>query len=211
MLLPGSPNTSTDVTNNKNIKDKQMKKQTFFLAAAAVMFTVSCSNNTPDAQAVIDKYCELNTKAHNAPAGAEKEAATAAKKAYEKEVDDKYFKDNKTYQLILDGMKKCDAAFSNSPAPANATAGESDLLAMLPMAYSDAATVANAYCSLTDKSIDAAKSGDDAKLKEVVAAKTMFEHNMEESYRNNTERRDSIFGLIKPCMEKEVQFRHNNQ
>ncbi|WP_018630990.1 hypothetical protein [Niabella aurantiaca] len=194
-----------------------MKKYNIILKTITIsifVFSASCGSKDNDVQKVIDKYCELNTKEHNAAGGAEKEAASAEKKAYEKEVDSKYFKDNKTYQLIMDGMKKCDEAPSNSmetATPAKAAAGESDLPAMLPLAYSDAATVAKTYCALTDQVIAAAKNGTDDELKTIVAAKTMFEHNMEDSYQNNAERRDSIFNLIKPCMEKEVRFKHSNQ
>ncbi|MGJ7031114.1 hypothetical protein [Niabella hirudinis] len=190
-----------------------MKKKSLCLPVTALLLMASCGPNMHDAEAVIDKYCALNAKEHNAPAGPEKDAAAAEKKAYVKEVDDQYFKDSKTYTLMMDGMKKCDEALSNSTqtvATTNVTATEDDLLAMLPLAYSDAATVAKTYCTLTDQSIAAAKNGTDAYLKSIVAAKTMFEQNMEDSYKNNTERRDSIFSLIKPCMEKEVRFRHQN-
>lgn len=191
-----------------------MKKYNSIIVMTAIAATMlilfdSCGANTGDAQKVIDKYCELNVKEHTTAAGAEKEAATAEKKAYEKEVDDKYFKDNKTYQIILDGMKKCDEALSGDK-PSNSTSGNgSDT--DLSYAYGDAVSVANNYCLLTDQTIAAAKNGTDAELKKVVAAKVMFEHNMEDSYKGNAERRDSILNLIKPCVEKEVQFRHNNQ
>lgn len=185
-------------------------------AIAATMLTLfaSCSAITADAQKTIDKYCELNSKEHNAAGGSEKEATSAEKKAYEKEVDDKYFKDNKTYQIILDGMKKCDEAFAvdaQAASPAGGIATEDELLAMLSLAYKDAATSANTYCTLTDQSIAAAKTETDTELKRIVSAKMMFEHKMEDSYKNNTERRDSILKLIEPCLKTEVQFSHNNQ
>ncbi|MBO9591468.1 MAG: hypothetical protein J7599_01080 [Niabella sp.] len=175
------------------------------MAAALFVLTVSCGNHSNDAQAVISKYCDLNTKEQEAPTGAAKQAAAAEKKAYEKEVDDRYFKDNKTYQLILEGMKKCDAA--QAVAPVGSGEATDALLAMIPLATSDAVAAANAYCALVDQSITAAQNGAEAELKKIVAAKTIYEKNMDESFKDNTERRDSIFSLVKPCMEKEVAFR----
>jgi hypothetical protein len=176
------------------------------IATTMLILLTSCGNNTNDAQAVIEKYCELNTKEHNAPAGAEKEAAAAKKKAYEKEVDDKYFKNYKTYQLILNGMKKCDEAQAAVPASGSDTNDE--LLAMISLANSDAATAANAYCNLVDKSAAAAQNGTEAELKKIVAIKVIFEKALDESYKVNPQRRDSVYTLIEPCLNKEVKFRH---
>lgn len=175
-----------------------MRKQPTFLAIAILLLSASCGSHSADIQVIIDKYCELNMKEHNAPAGPEKEAAAAEKKNFEKEVDDKYFKDNKTYQLILNGMKKCDESTQAARASESSTGS----------AYSDAITTANAYCALVDKSITSAQNESDATLKKVVATKVMFEKDMEASYQDNPGRRDSILKLIAPCMEKEVKFRH---
>lgn len=83
---------------------------------AIALCSTSCNNNYNEIQTVIDKYCLLNMEAYNAPEGSQKDAATAKKQAYEKEVDDKYFKDYKNYQLILKGMKACDEALTNHTA-----------------------------------------------------------------------------------------------
>lgn len=186
-----------------------MKKLSFMSAILAVLLS-SCGGRTDDPQAIIDKYCALSSKVYNAPAGAAKEAAAAEKRAYEKQVDEKYSKDTKTYQRILEGMKKCDEMQASTPV-LDSSIDEEDLLAMLPLAGGDAATVAKAYCNLAEKSMAVAKNGTDADLKKVMAAKMMFEHNMEESYKNNEARRDSIFKLIMPCIEKEAAFRRNNR
>jgi hypothetical protein len=88
-----------------------MKRTKILKMASAVFFTVALAACGPDyneGQTVIDKYCLLNMEEQLAAEGAEKEAAAEKKKAYEKEVDDKYFKDTKMYQFILEGMKKCD-------------------------------------------------------------------------------------------------------
>ncbi|MFT3827065.1 MAG: hypothetical protein QM731_24280 [Chitinophagaceae bacterium] len=89
-----------------------MKQTNVYQAVAtALLLAISVSSCAPDyneGQIAIDKYCELNLIEHNAPAGPQKDAAAATKNAFVKEVDDKYFKDNKMYQFILDGMKQCD-------------------------------------------------------------------------------------------------------
>ena len=188
-----------------------MKKyKNIFVITALLVFTMlllsSCSNNAGEVQKLVDKYCALKTKMHNAIAGTEKEAAIAEIKAFEKEVDDKYFKDNKTYQAILDGMKKCDENFVVDAQPAVTTANNEAI--ELPTAYGDAVAVANNYCALVDKSIAAAQNGNNAELQKIVAAKIIFEKNMNESFKNNAARRDSIFKLIEPCMKKEVKIRN---
>lgn len=187
-----------------------MKKHNTFLAtmvvaAGLLVLSTSCGSSSNDAQAVIDKYCELNRKERTAPAGVEKEAAAAEKKNYEKEVDDKYFKDNEMYQLIMSGMKKCDEAIGGAPSVPASGGDQNDVS---PAAYGDAVTAANGYCALIDRSIAAAQQGSDRELKEVVATKLIFEKNMEASYKDNPARRDSILQLIKPCMAKEVRFQH---
>jgi hypothetical protein len=74
------------------------------------------------------------------------------------------------------------------------------------MAYADATSAAKAFCSLVDQSIQAAQNND-AGLSRIVSAKVIFEKNMNESFQNNSERRDSIFKLIEPCIAKEMQLR----
>lgn len=177
---------------------------TMAIAAGLLTLAASCGSNSNDAQTVIDKYCELNRKEHAALPGAEKEAAAAERKSYEKEVDDKYFKDNEMYQLIMSGMKKCDEALAGSAPTAAASASDNSDLSST--AYGDAVTAANGYCALIDKSIAAAQNGSDGALKEVVAAKLIFEKNMEASFKDNPARRDSILRLVEPCMAKEVKF-----
>lgn len=175
----------------------------------AIMILASCANSAVNVQDVIDKYCLLNKKEHNAASAIERKTAAAQKQAYEKEVDAKYFGDNKTYQIILDGMKKCDEVFVGNRPPQSSYINNTDI--DVASAYGDAVSVANHYCELTNQAIVASKNNNDADLKKTVATKVMFEHNMENSYKNNAARRDSILKLIKPCMAKEVQLQQNNE
>ena len=98
-------------------------------------------------------------------------------------------------------MKDCEAALQNN------TSENVDAEALLPLAYSNAEAAAKAYCDLVDQSISAAKNGNDAEVEKIVSVKVIFEKNMDDSYKDNAERRDSIFKLVEPCMMKEVQFR----
>lgn len=160
---------------------------------------VSCGNSeTPES--VGAKWCELNLNAYSAT-GQEKESALAAKQAFEKEVDDKYFKEYEFYSAVLNKMKACEAELQNIAVEST------DPETLLPLAYSDAETAANAYCELVDQSIAAAQNSNDAEVRKIVSVKVIFEKTMEDSFTDNTERRDSIFKLIEPCMYKEVQFR----
>lgn len=183
-----------------------MRKQfNFVLTFALLSLCISCSDKTKEAQLAIDKYCELNMKEHNASQGAERDAATAEKKAFVKEVDDKYFNDTKTYQYILAGMQKCDEKFpendqSNMSSDMNSTTE-------IPSAYGDAVTVAKNYCNLIDRLIALSQNGTDAELKETIATRVIFEKNLDESFKDNPQRRDSILELIKPCLQKEMEFK----
>ncbi|MGB6093972.1 MAG: hypothetical protein WBF83_09450 [Moheibacter sp.] len=163
----------------------------------------SCSKSSNDVQKVIDKYCDLNSIEHNASSDADRAAAEAEKKAFEKEVDDKYFKDYKAYSQMLEGMKKCNEMFPETQSLSSGNNTNAELTSV----SDDVISVANHYCALIDKTIDLAQNGSDSELKEAMAARVMFEHNMEESFKDNPQRRDSIFELIKPCMQREIEFK----
>lgn len=195
----------TKIVEQINHKNKMKKQLKLLMIISLLTLFTSCNNKTKEAQLAIEKYCTLNAKVHNAAAGTEQEAATAEKKAFEKEVDDKYFKDYKTYQFILEGMKKCDETFAGNMQTSSSS--ESNAGTSLPSAYGNAATVAKNYCDLVDMSISLSKTGTDAELRTIIATKLIFEKNMDESYKNNQQRRDSIFVLIKPCMQKEISFK----
>jgi len=181
-------------------------KKLYRNSGAVVLLTLvaSCSNSSNDVQKVIDKYCDLNSIEHNASSDAEKAAAAAEKKAFEKEVDDKYFKYYKPYMQMLDGMKKCNEMF---PENLESQSSGNNTNAAPSSADGSVFSVANYYCSLLDKIIEAAQNGSDSELKEAMATRVMFEHKMEESFKDNPQRRDSIFELIKPCMQREIEFK----
>lgn len=161
---------------------------------------VSCGQKE-SVETIVTKWCELNLQEHTATTDQGKESALAAKQAFEKEVDDKYFKETEFYLSVLNGMKDCETALQNE------TSESTDAETLLPFAHGNATTAARAYCKLVDQMVSAAKSGSDSELNRIVSAKVIFERNMDESYKDNPERRDSIFKLIEPCMNKEVQFR----
>lgn len=169
------------------------------LLVIAVLLVSCGKKETPESIAA--KWCELNLKEQTATTDQEKESALAEKQAYEKEVDDKYFTETEFYTSVLNQMKDCEAALqSNTPE-------NTDAEALLPLAYSGAEAAAEAYCKLVDQAVSAAKNGSDAEVEKIVSVKVIFEKNMDDSYKDNAERRDSIFKLVEPCMMKEVQFR----
>lgn len=189
-----------------NLTTKKIIMKKHFQNSGAVVLLIllaSCSNSSNDVQKVIDKYCDLNSIEHNASSDADRAAAAAEKKAFEKEVDDKYFKDYKAYMQMLDGMKKCNEMFPETQSQSS----EDNSDAVPTSANGSVFSVANYYCSLLDKTIEAAQNGSDSELKEAMATRVIFENNMEESFKDNPQRRDSVFALIKPCMQREIEFK----
>ncbi|MCF3110830.1 hypothetical protein LL912_18745 [Niabella sp. CC-SYL272] len=167
---------------------------------------IACSNKRETPESIAAEWCALNSKVSGAT-GTEKEKALEARKNFEKMMEAKYQKDTAVMQAIFKAVKACEAASEGKNAHVTAVAPDPGAESLLPAAYSDATAAADAYCSLIDQSIAAAKNSSDAELNNIVAAKILFEKNMEESYKDNADRRDSIFERIKPCMEKEVAFR----
>jgi hypothetical protein len=77
------------------------------------LLLVSCGKKeTPESIAA--QWCELNLKEYTATTDQEKESALAAKQAFEKEVDDKYFTETEFYTSILNQMKDCEAEIQNN-------------------------------------------------------------------------------------------------
>lgn len=185
--------------------NKYFQCTTMLIALAAVLF--SCSNKKETPESIAAQWCELNSKVFKSE-GEEKAKAQEARTAFEKNMEAKYNADTAMMKAIFKAVEACENASegraSNSTPEANADPGPE---AMLPLAYAPATATADAYCSLIDKSIESTKNSSDAELKKAVAAKLIFEKNMEESYKDDPERRDSIFKLIEPCVAKEMKFR----
>lgn len=168
----------------------------------------SCGNKKETPESVAATWCELNSKFTKATDDAGREKALSARKKFEKDMEAKYQNDSMMMMEIYKRVEACEGASEGrNDNAALAGTGGADTESLLPQAYADAVTAANAYCILIDKSIDAAKNNNNTELNKIVAAKVIFEKNMEESFKDNAERRDSVFGLIEPCVAKEVKFR----
>lgn len=166
----------------------------------------SCSDKKETPESIAAKWCELNGQVFKATGEAEKAKALSARKEFETSMETKYKKDTVMMEAIFRAVEACERASEGKTNTASAGTNAADAESLLPMAYADAATVARAFCSLVDQSVQAAQSGD-ASLTKIVSAKVIFEKNMSESFENNAERRDSIFKLIEPCVAKEMQLR----
>lgn len=181
------------------------QKATAMLAIAVLLFSCTDKKETPESIAAT--WCTLNGQVAAASEGAERDKALETRKNFEKNMEEKYKEDTVMMHAIFKAVEACEDASEGKNTSVTAVAPASGAESLLPAAYSDATTAADAYCSLIDQSISAAQNSSNADLNKIVAAKVLFEKNMEESYKDNAERRDSIFVLVKPCMEKEVAFR----
>lgn len=80
---------------------------------------------------------------------------------------------------------------------------------ILNLAFSDAQTVAAQYCQMIEELIEAAKFKSDEELVNIVTTKSMYEKNLDLTYKDNPERLDSVFSFIEPCLKKEIEFKKN--
>jgi len=183
---------------------RNFQKTGLVLILTALLFSCGDKKETPGSIAA--RWCELNAQVTKAAEGAEKTKALTARKEFETSMETKYKEDTAMMQAIFQAVEACEAASEGRNDKAAADAGITDVASLLPLAGADAVAAANAYCSLIDQSIRAAQTND-AGLNQIVSAKVIFEKNMNESYQNNPERRDSIFKLIEPCVAREVQLR----
>lgn len=174
------------------------------LAITVLLFSCSDKKETPESIAA--KWCELNTQVTKAAGEAEKAKAKSARKEFETSMETKYSKDTAMMEAIFRAVEACESASEGKTEPRSSDMDTQDAESLLPMAYADAASVAKAFCSLVDQSVQAAQKGD-ASLHKIVSAKVIFEKNMSQSFENNAERRDSILKLIEPCVAKEMQLR----
>lgn len=184
--------------------NRKFKHAGIVLTIATVLF--ACSAKKETAESIATKWCELNGQVSKATGDAEKAKALTTRTEFEKSMEEKYRKDTAMMEAIFRAVEACEAASEGKTDKVSSSTVDSDVESLLPMAYADAASAAKAFCSLVDQSIQAAQNSD-AGLNKIVSAKVIFEKNMNESFQNNSERRDSIFKLIEPCVAKEVQLR----
>jgi len=183
--------------------NRKIKHTGIVLLITALLFSCSDKKETPETIAA--RWCELNGKVSKAAGDAEKAKARAARAEFEKSMEEKYKKDTAMMEAIFRAVEACEAA-SEGKADKTSVSADPDAESLLPMAYADATSAAKAFCSLVGQSIQAAQNND-AGLSRIVSTKVIFEKNMNESFQNNSERRDSIFKLIEPCIAKEMQLR----
>lgn len=87
-------------------------RKTLYGTAIAVtcLLLISCGAKKETAASIASKWCDLNGKAYKAAEGPEKEAAEAARKKFEKEMEEKY-KDNKAFMdEVGKEVEKCEDA-----------------------------------------------------------------------------------------------------
>lgn len=80
---------------------------TVFAASAILLFT-ACGGKKETAESVSKKWCELNAKVKAAAGDAEKEAAKAARKAFEREMEEKHKADEAFMDKVKEITSACD-------------------------------------------------------------------------------------------------------
>lgn len=88
-----------------------MKQRFGTLAAILVCLAfTACGGKKETAASVAQQWCDLNAKVYKAAEGPEKEAATAARKEFEKKMEEKY-KDKKEFMdEVGKEVEKCEDA-----------------------------------------------------------------------------------------------------
>lgn len=177
------------------------------IPAVAVSILIGCAGKKETPETIAAKWCALNADVTKAAEGETQQKARQARSDFENAMETKYKEDTVMMRAIFKAVEACEGESEGRNDKAATATAATDLEAVLPLAYGNAKDVATAYCSLVDESIAAAQNSSDAELKKIMSAKIIFEKNMDESYKDNPERRDSIFKMIQPCMAKEVKFR----
>lgn len=173
--------------------------------AAAIL--ISCNNKKETPETIAAKWCALNSDVSKTAEGEAQQKARQARSDFENAMETKYKEDTAMMHAILKAVETCESASEERNDRAVTAADAADLEAVLPLAYGNAKDAADVYCSLIDRSISAAQNSSDAELNKIMSTKMIFEKNMDESYKDDPDRRDSIFKLIQPCMAKDVKFR----
>lgn len=87
-----------------------MKKNiTGILAALICLLIIACGSKKETAASIAQKWCDLNAKAYKAE-GAAKEAAEAARKKFETEMEEKYKDDKAFMDEVGKEVEKCEDA-----------------------------------------------------------------------------------------------------
>ncbi|HMK26494.1 MAG TPA: hypothetical protein VK483_10730 [Chitinophagaceae bacterium] len=87
------------------------KKLSISIAIVLSIAVLSCGSKKETATSIAQKWCELNAKEHRAAdGGSEYEAAKAARKKFEDEMEAKYKKDEAFMKEIGKEVEKCEDA-----------------------------------------------------------------------------------------------------
>lgn len=88
-----------------------MKKILYGFAIIALFLGMaSCGDKKETAASIAQQWCDLNSKAYKAAEGAEKEAAQAARKKFEDEMEAKYKDDKAFMEEVGKEVEKCEDA-----------------------------------------------------------------------------------------------------
>lgn len=87
-----------------------MKKSLQVFPIVLLCLSLLSCGGKESASSIAKKWCELNGKAYKAADGPEKEAAKAAVDKFEKEMEDKYKKDEAFMKEIGKEVEKCEDA-----------------------------------------------------------------------------------------------------
>ena len=88
-----------------------MKKSLYGFAIIALFLGMTaCGDKKETAASIAKQWCDLNGKAFKAAEGAEKEAAQAARKKFEDEMEAKYKDDEAFMKEVGKEVEKCEDA-----------------------------------------------------------------------------------------------------
>jgi hypothetical protein len=87
-----------------------MKRSTLQLAVLLLAFSLLSCGGKETAASIAKKWCDLNGKVFKAAEGAEKDAAKAARKAFEQSMEEKYKSDEAFMKEIQAEAEKCEDA-----------------------------------------------------------------------------------------------------
>ena len=180
----------------KTITMRNYLKTIAGLAIASALMA-SCGNSSSP-EAIAQQWCELNLKEYQT-AGPEKEAATAAKKAFEKEVDDKYFGKADFYAAVLNAMEDCETSLRNSENDTSYTTNTNEEASLVPAVEGNVAAIAETWCQLMRLEFRARNKGDAENIKATASAVTAYQNKIEEKYGNDQAMISDILENMASC------------